>query len=118
MSRRRKLPSLPEGYVRTFLAKIVCTDLGQHSQAKIADLSGAALPGQDPSLCWLQYVQGEPADQWMAADGWRTYIFDCQRCRRHVKLTEPRLILAVSALAKTGVSDGHPVLDISWRGLG
>lgn len=118
MSRRSKLPPLPEGHVRTFLAKIVCTDLGQHAPAKVADLSTAALAGESPSLCWVQYVQGEPAEQWMDADGWRTYTFDCQRCGRHVKLTEPRLILAVSALDKTGVSDGHPVLDISWRGLG
>jgi hypothetical protein len=118
LSRRRTLPPLPDGYIRTFLAKIVCTDLGQHPQAKIADLSTAALPGEDQALCWVQYQKGDAADTWLAADGWRTYTFDCRRCKRHVKLTEPRLITAVTALDKSGVSDGRPVLDISWRGLG
>jgi hypothetical protein len=118
MSRRHKLPSLPEGYIRTFLIAVVCTDRGQHARARIADLSGAALPGEDPSLCWVEYVQGELVEQWMSAEAWRTYTFDCRRCRRHVQLREPRLIAAVTALDKSGVSDGRPVLDISLRGLG
>lgn len=118
MSRRRKLPPLPEGHVRTFLAAVVCTDRGQHPRARIADLSGAALPGEDPSLCWAEYVLGEPVTEWMAADGWRTYAFRCRRCGRHVELREPRLIAAVTAIEKSGVSDGRPVVDISWRGLG
>lgn len=118
MSRRRKLPPLPEGHIRTFLVKVICTDRGEHAPAKIADLSGAALPGQNPSQCWVQYVKGEPAEQWMGADAWRTYTFDCPRCKRHVQLREPRLMAVVAALDKSGVSDGRPVLDMSWRGLG
>jgi hypothetical protein len=50
----------------------------------------------------------------MAADGWRTYTFDCRRCGRHLPVREPRLILAITAL-DTG--DHRPVLDISARGL-
>lgn len=118
MSRRRKLPPLPDGHVRTFLAAVVCTDAGQHARARIADVSGAALPGQDPSHCWVEYVLGEPVEQWMAADAWRTYEFDCRRCKRHLELREPRLIVAVAALRNSGIHDGRPVLDISWRGLG
>lgn len=118
MSRRRKLPPLPDGYTRTFLTKIVCSDAGQHPRARIADMSGAALPGEDPSLCWVEYAQGEAVENWQSADGWRTYTFDCRRCKRHVELTELRLIAVVTALDKSGVSDGRPVLDISWRGLG
>ena len=113
MSRRRKLPPLPPGYIRTFLSVAVCTDRGQHARAKIADLSGAALPGEDPSLLWQQLEHGEPAGTWMTADGSRTYEFDCRRCRRHVELTEPRLIIVVTAQEKSGVADGRPVLDIS-----
>jgi hypothetical protein len=117
MSRRRKLPPLLPGYTRTFLAALVCTDRGQHARARIADLSGAALPGEDPSGIWIQYDRCEVADTWMAADGWRTYTFTCRRCRRNVELREPRLIAAVTALKTSGAGDGRPVLDISLRGL-
>lgn len=118
MSRRRKLPPLPDGYHRSWLTAVVCTDGGQHARARIADVSGAALPGENPSLVWVQFVQGEPAENWMSAEGWRTYEFACRRCKRHVELTEPRLITVVTALARSGVDDGRPVVDISWRGLG
>lgn len=113
MSRRRKLPPLPERYIRTFLAAIVCTDRGQHPRARIADVSGAALPGEDPALCWVAYERGDVMETWMQADGWRTYTFACRRCRRNVPLTELRLIMAVKALDKSGRGDGRPVLDVS-----
>jgi hypothetical protein len=119
MSRRRKLPPLPEGYFRTFFAAVVCTDRGQHAEAGIASVSGAALPGQSPSLCWVAYERGEVMETWMSADGWRTYTFTCRRCPskrghpRTVPLTETRLIAAVTALDKSGLGDGRPVLDIS-----
>jgi hypothetical protein len=118
VSRRRKLPPLPPGHIRTFLSVVVCTDGDQHARAKIADLSGAALPGEDPSLLWQQLEHGESVDAWMTTNGSRTYEFGCRRCLRHVELTEPRLITVVTALEKSGVGDGRPVLDISWRGLG
>jgi hypothetical protein len=53
----------------------------------------------------------------MGADGWRTYVFDCRRCRRHVPVREPRLIIAVVTLDAAGTRDGRPVVDISSRGL-
>jgi hypothetical protein len=62
---------------------------------------------------WVQYSDGEIAGTWMAADGWRTYTFACRRCPRNVELREPNVIAAVTALEKSGVGDGRPVLDIS-----
>lgn len=123
MSRRVELPGLPEGHVRTFAAKIVCTGGGRHAPVKIADLATAGLPGGDPSLCWVAYQHGEVMDTWMSAEGHRTWTFTCRRCPsergnpRTVPLTEQRLIRAVTGLKNSGVSDGRPVLDISWRGL-
>jgi len=117
MSRRRKLPALPPGYIRHFAVSVICTDGDQHSPARIADVTGAALPGEDPSVMWRQSEQGKTVTARMADDGWRTFTFNCRRCGRHLRLREPRLILAATALAKSGVGDGHPTLDISWRGL-
>jgi hypothetical protein len=116
LSRRRELPPLPPGYVRSFLAAIVCTGRQSHAEARLADVSGAALPGEDPSLCWVAYERGDVMDTWMAADGMRTYTFRCRRCPsargrpRTVPLTELHLMAAVIALEKAGQ---RPVLDVS-----
>lgn len=113
MSRRRTIPPLQPGYHRVFLALICCTDKGQHARARIGDLSGAALPGEDPAISWAYYEQGELVEPRMGPDGWRTYTFRCRRCRRDKPLREPLLIAAVTALDKSGIGDGRPVLDIS-----
>ena len=49
MSRRRKLPPLPPGYIRTSPVAIMCTDRKQYAEAAITTLSGARLPGEGPS---------------------------------------------------------------------
>jgi hypothetical protein len=49
VSRRRKLPPLPPGYIRTSPVAIVCTDRKQYAEAAITTLSGAGLPGEGPS---------------------------------------------------------------------
>jgi hypothetical protein len=113
MSRRRKLPPLPAGQLRTFPIAVVCTDGGQHPEAAIGDLSGAPLPGENPSNVWMLTQRGEPVPGWMGGDGWRTNTFTCRRCKRNVPLREPRVMRAVALLAKSGVGDGRPVLDIS-----
>jgi hypothetical protein len=113
VSRRRKLPDLPPGQVRTFSIAVVCTDRGQHPEAGIASLSGAPLPGQDPGLVWQQAEHGEPVTSWMQPDGWRTFRFTCSRCGRDVRLREPNVLAAAAVLPKSGVGDGRPVLDIS-----
>jgi hypothetical protein len=61
----------------------------------------------------VAYEHGEAMETWMDAEAWRTYSFQCRRCRRNVPLRELRLIRAVTALDKSGVGDGRPVLDIS-----
>jgi hypothetical protein len=50
VSRRRKLPPLHPGCIRTSLVAIVCTERKQQAEEAITTLSGAGFPGKGPSL--------------------------------------------------------------------
>lgn len=113
MSRRRKPPQMPPGYIRTFSIAVVCTGHDRHPRSAIADLSRAALPGGDPADMWQHTKHGEPVTGWMHADGWRTFRFACGRCGRDVRLREPNVIAAVVTLREVGAAQSRPVLDIS-----
>jgi hypothetical protein len=113
VSRRRKLPPMPPGYIRAFSIAVVCTGHDRHPRAAIANLSGAALPGGDPADMWQQTQHGESVTGWMQADGWRTFRFACGRCGRDVRLREPNVIAAAAALRAADTTQSRPVLDIS-----
>lgn len=76
-------------------------------------MTSAPLPGEDPASAWTYYERGELVEPWMGADGWRTYTFRCRRCGRDKPVREDKLMMIAAVLPKSGIDDGHPVLDIS-----
>lgn len=113
MSRRRKLPPLPEGYTPAFVVAVVCTDRGQHAEAGLAKLGEFVDVAGTVAVLWQQTERGAPVTDWRPADGSKTFRFTCRRCGRDARLREPNVIAAMEALRPDSAPLARPVLNIS-----
>ncbi len=117
MSRRRKLPRLPDSYRRAYLVAVVCTGRRSHPEAVIAKLGQFADVDGTIRVLYQKASHPDPLTGWQKPDGDRTFCFRCCRCPsdrgkpRDVRLHEDRVLEAMEALRALGVP--VPVIDVS-----
>lgn len=91
--------------------RIVCTDRGQHAEARIA-----AFGVEQPGGARAAVLQMTPTWDVIAGGGtarWSTYRFRCRRCRRDVQLREDTLLAVAGALHQAGADRERITIDMS-----
>ena len=108
MSGPRK-PSPPDPAVIELPGRIVCTDRGQHAEARITSFAVQQEPGEGRKVMLAETPLWDVA----AESGGPTFRFRCRRCGRDTQLREKTLIAVIDALRQAGGDREHITVDVS-----
>lgn len=95
--------------------RVVCTDRGQHAEARITSIAVE----DAPEMPGGRRIALTMTPDWDAIAGggtarWSTYRFRCRRCRRDAQLREDTLLAAAAdALHQAGGDRERITIDIS-----
>jgi hypothetical protein len=109
---KRSGPAPAEPGVVELPGRVVCTDRGQHAEARITSFGEVQEPREDRAMV-LQMTPSWDVLANIGPGSPTTYRFSCRRCGRDVPLQEQTLFAAVDALRRAQGPGKRLILDIS-----
>jgi hypothetical protein len=111
VSRPRK-PSPPDPGLIELPGRVVCTDRGQHAEARITSFADEQEPGGGRKLAFAETPLWDViADS--GPDWGPTFRFRCRRCGRAPQLREETVLAVIDAFRQGGGGRKQIAIDIS-----